>query len=84
MRKAVDKLALETSDGTALTYAALLERSARAANALAAQGVKPGDRVAVQVDKSTDMIALECLGSGGMCSVVSTAYGRSVGRFDAN
>ena len=49
---------METSDSTSLTYGALFERSARAANALVALGVEPGARVAVQIDKSTDVIVL--------------------------
>ena len=53
-----EQLAMETSDATSLTYRALFERSARAANALVALGVKPGARVAAQVDKSTDVIVL--------------------------
>ncbi len=44
-----EQLAMETSDATSLTYGALLERSARAANALVALGVEPGARVAAQV-----------------------------------
>ena len=47
-------MALETGDATALTYGALIERSGRAANALRSLGVGPGDRVAAQIDKSTD------------------------------
>ena len=71
-----DKLALETSDATALTYGALFERSARAANALVAAGVRPGDRVAAQIEKSTDMIvlALACLRAGAVLLPLNTAY----------
>jgi malonyl-CoA/methylmalonyl-CoA synthetase len=70
------KMALETSDATALTYGALIERSARAANALVALGVEPGDRVAAQVDKSTDAIvlALACLHAGAALLPLNTAY----------
>ena len=70
------QLALETSDATALTYNALIERSGRAANALVALGVQPGDRVAVQVDKSTDMIVLTlaCLRAGAALLPLNTAY----------
>jgi malonyl-CoA/methylmalonyl-CoA synthetase len=70
------KLALETSDATALTYDGLLERSGRAANALVALGVGPGDRVAAQVDKSTDMIvvALACFRTGAALLPLNTAY----------
>ncbi|RBP12841.1 malonyl-CoA/methylmalonyl-CoA synthetase [Roseiarcus fermentans] len=71
-----DQMALETSDATSLTYAALFERSARAANALVALGVEPGDRVAAQVDKSTDVIvlALACLRAGAALLPLNTAY----------
>ena len=54
-----EKLAMETPVATSLTYGALFERSARAANALVALGVEPSARVAVQVDKSTDVIVAD-------------------------
>ena len=71
-----DKLALETRDPTALTYGELFKRSARAANALVALGVKPGDRVAAQIKKSTDMIVvtLACLRAGAVLLPLNTAY----------
>ena len=71
-----DKIALQTSEGTSLTYGELFERSARAANALVALGVAPGDRVAVQIDKSTDVIAiaLACLRAGAVLLPLNTAY----------
>jgi malonyl-CoA/methylmalonyl-CoA synthetase len=71
-----DKLALETGDATALTYGELFRRSARAANALIALGVKPGDRVAAQIEKSTDVIvlALACLRTGAVLLPLNTAY----------
>ena len=71
-----DKLALETQDATALTYGELFKRSARAANALVALGVKPGDRVAAQIEKSTDMIVvtLACLRAGAVLLPLNTAY----------
>src|SRR5271157_2426492 len=70
------KVALETADAMALTYGALLQRSAQAANALVALGVEPGDRVAAQVDKSTDTIvlALACLRAGAALLPLNTAY----------
>jgi len=70
------KVALETADAMALTYGALLQRSAQAANALVALGVEPGDRVAAQVDKSTDAIvlALACLRTGAALLPLNTAY----------
>ena len=71
-----DKLALETGDNTALTYGELFKRSAQAANALVGLGVKPGDRVAVQIEKSTDVIvvALACLRAGAVLLPLNTAY----------
>jgi malonyl-CoA/methylmalonyl-CoA synthetase len=71
-----DKLALETQDATALTYGELFARSAQAANALVALGVKPGDRVAVQIEKSTDVIVvtLACLRAGAVLLPLNTAY----------
>lgn len=50
--------AIETLDGTRITYGDLVARTGRMANALVSMGVKPGDRVAVQVDKSVEAIVL--------------------------
>ena len=63
-----EKFALETSDATALTYGELFERSARAARALVKLGVGSGDRVAAQIEKSTDaiVVALACLRAGAV------------------
>lgn len=49
---------LETQDGTQLVFADLLDRAGRIASLLAVSGVQPGDRVAVQVEKSVAGIAL--------------------------
>ena len=71
-----EKLALETGDATALTYGELFARSAQTAHALIALGVKPGDRVAAQIDKSTDVIvvALACFRAGAVLLPLNTAY----------
>jgi malonyl-CoA/methylmalonyl-CoA synthetase len=71
-----EQLATETLDATSLTYAALFEGSARAANAFVALGVEPGARVAAQIDKSTDVIvlALACLRAGAVFLPLNTAY----------
>jgi len=51
------KLAL-LADGSAVTYGEMLALSAQFAGLLVARGVKPGDRVAVQVEKSWPCLAL--------------------------
>ena len=58
-------VALET-DGGAISRGALFARARRIAGALAALGVTPGDRVAAQVDKFPDAVALYlgCLAAG--------------------
>jgi malonyl-CoA/methylmalonyl-CoA synthetase len=50
--------------------------SAQAANALVELGVEPGDRVAAQVDKSSDTIVLTlaCLRAGAALLPLNTAY----------
>ena len=52
------KTALETATGERHSYADLLSLSGRLANALASRGVKPGDRVAAQVEKSPTALVL--------------------------
>ena len=54
----------------------MIERSARVANALAALGVGPGDRVAVQVEKSVEalMLYLGTIRSGAVYLPLNTAY----------
>ena len=49
---------LETGDGTALSFAELLDQAGRIAALLRAAGVVPGDRVAVQVEKSVEGLGL--------------------------
>ena len=63
-------------DGTVMTYAAALARTARIANLLEAQGVKVGDRVAVQVEKSPDTLLtyLAALRTGAVYLPLNTAY----------
>jgi malonyl-CoA/methylmalonyl-CoA synthetase len=71
-----NRLAMETQDGLNMTYGGLIERAAQAANALVGLGVKPGDRVAAQVEKSPDVIALAlgCLSAGAVLLPLNTAY----------
>ena len=59
-----------------VTYGDVVALSARFAHALAAAGVKPGDRVAVQVEKSLEalMVYLACVRSGAIFLPLNTAY----------
>src|SRR3954471_19038814 len=59
-------LFIRTADGRVMDYGALLALSARLAHALGARGGGPGDRVAVQAEKSPEVIALylACLRAG--------------------
>jgi malonyl-CoA/methylmalonyl-CoA synthetase len=67
---------IETADGRRLTYGDATALSGRLANALTARGVVPGDRVAVQVEKSPDAIVLylACLRLGAVFLPLNTAY----------
>ncbi len=70
------KVFIETPEGRQITYADLHAGSARIANLLIARGVAPGDRVAVQVEKSPDavMLYLACLRAGAVFLPLNTAY----------
>jgi malonyl-CoA/methylmalonyl-CoA synthetase len=59
-----------------LSYADFLSRAARLAHALVARGLVPGDRVAVQVDKSPAALALygACTQAGLVFLPLNTAY----------
>ncbi len=67
---------LETDDGRILTYGDMLVQSARLANALVTLGVEPGDRVAVQVEKSVEAILLylATIRAGAIFLPLNTAY----------
>jgi malonyl-CoA/methylmalonyl-CoA synthetase len=62
--------------GRVYTYQDMLDVSARFANALVALGVKPGDRVAVQAEKSIEavMLYLGCVRAGAVFLPLNTAY----------
>ncbi|GJD97001.1 malonate--CoA ligase [Methylobacterium iners] len=70
------KTFIETGDGGRLTYADLLDRSAAYARALVGLGVKPGDRVAVQVEKSPEVVFLYlgAVRAGAVFLPLNTAY----------
>ncbi|MEP2707705.1 MAG: malonyl-CoA synthase [Roseibium sp.] len=71
-----DKVFLETLDGFQMTYRDVLARSAQYAGAFIKLGVKPGDRVAVQVEKTPDalMIYLGTIRAGAVFLPLNTAY----------
>src|SRR5580693_6082730 len=53
-----DRVLIANGDERVLTYVGLQALSARLGGALQALGVRPGDRVAAQVEKSPEAIAL--------------------------
>jgi len=67
---------IETAEGRRWTYGDMLEFSGRLAGALQGLGVTPGDRVAVQVEKSPEalMLYLACLRAGAVYLPLNTAY----------
>ncbi len=67
---------IETSEGRVWTYGEMLDVSARIANVLTGLGVAPGDRVAVQVEKSPEalMLYLACLRAGAVYLPLNIAY----------
>lgn len=67
---------LHLQDGSQVSYRDFLKTAARFANALVEQGVKPGDRVAVQVAKSLEALALyaACARAGIVFLPLNTAY----------
>ena len=64
------------ADGTTLSYGDMLDRTAQLANALVLAGVEPGDRVAVQVEKSVEnfLLYLATLRAGAVYLPLNTAY----------
>ncbi len=70
------KTFIETDNGTVFTYDDLFAATGRFANALVASGVKPGDRVAVQVEKSPGAIFLylACVRAGAVFLPLNTGY----------
>jgi malonyl-CoA/methylmalonyl-CoA synthetase len=70
------RLAIETHDGAHISYGELIARAGQMANVLVARGVKPGDRVAVQVEKSVANIVLYLgtVRAGAVYLPLNTAY----------
>ena len=73
---APERVFLRTGDGRVLTYGDVVERTGQMANALAALGVKPGDRVAAQVEKSPEVLLLylATLRAGAVYLPLNSAY----------
>lgn len=71
-----DTPALIAPEGPVLTYAQLDDLSARFSRVLKDAGLKPGDRIVVQVDKSFGNVAmyLGALRAGGVYVTLNTAY----------
>ncbi|WP_135506964.1 malonate--CoA ligase [Roseovarius aestuariivivens] len=67
---------LHLPDGKTLSYKDFLGQAAQIAHAITALGVKPGDRVAVQVEKSPEALALyaACVQAGLIFLPLNTAY----------
>ncbi len=67
---------LELADGSVRTYPQMLERTAQLAHVLQTLGVRTGDRVAVQVEKSAEalFLYLACLRAGAVFLPLNTSY----------
>ncbi|TVP43040.1 MAG: malonyl-CoA synthase [Halomonas sp.] len=76
MRERADADFITTREGRRYSYRDALTISAQLAGALTELGVKQGDRVAVQVDKSPEAILLylACLRIGGVYLPLNTGY----------
>jgi malonyl-CoA/methylmalonyl-CoA synthetase len=72
----LDKPFALTAEGAATTYGDLLAQSGRLANVLVAADVTPGDRVAVQVEKSLPalMLYLAAVRAGAVFLPLNSAY----------
>jgi len=70
------RLAIEMLDGTRISYGDLIGEAGRIANVLVASGVKPGDRVAAQTDKSVPglVLYLATVRAGAVYLPLNTAY----------
>ena len=72
----LERPALLVPDAAVVRYADLDRESARYANLIVSLGVEPGDRVAVQVDKSAQafVLYLACLRAGAAYLPMNVAY----------
>ncbi|WHZ36693.1 malonyl-CoA synthase [Sagittula sp. MA-2] len=67
---------LHMLDGTTLTHASFVRNAARIAHVLTSLGLEPGDRLAMQVEKSAEALALyaACVQAGVIFLPLNTAY----------
>ncbi|MDJ0858544.1 MAG: malonyl-CoA synthase [Dinoroseobacter sp.] len=67
---------LELPDGSKLTHAEFLRTTARYAHAIVTAGCAPGDRLAVQIEKSPEALAVyaACVQAGVVFLPLNTAY----------
>lgn len=70
------RLAIETLDGQRISYRDLIARAGQMANVLVNRGVKPGDRVAAQTEKSVPglVLYLAVVRAGAVYLPLNTAY----------
>jgi malonyl-CoA/methylmalonyl-CoA synthetase len=71
-----DRLAIETTDGQRISYGELISRAGQMANVLVSSGVKRGDRVAAQTEKSVPglVLYLAAVRAGAVYLPLNTAY----------
>jgi malonyl-CoA/methylmalonyl-CoA synthetase len=70
------RLAIETTDGQHISYGDLISRAGQMANVLVKRGVKPGDRIAAQTEKSVPglVLYLAAVRAGAVYLPLNTAY----------
>lgn len=81
--RAPDAPFLHLEDGTVMTYGAAFDRTGQIANLLLARGVKPEDRIAIQAEKSPEVLLayLASLRIGAVYLPLNTAYTAAEIRF---
>src|ERR1700688_4401023 len=70
------RLAIETIAGARISYGELISRTGQMANVLVGRGVKPGDRVAAQTEKSVQglVLYLATVRAGAVYLPLNAAY----------
>ena len=81
-----DPFLLRPDGSLIMTYGQAADRSAQLAHTLRAAGAQPGDRVAMQVDKSVDalMVYLACVRSGAVLLPMNPGYTPDRGRLTSS